>query len=243
MNALKNFINQRSQREILLFKILWIVGIFYVCFEYFAYPELMNSRAYKLSLNSCNQSKEIEQSLQRFNQTSLPYTQILSMIQSHIPTLTKIQSSDEKANYKITLEGKYEPNPFLALLYSIASPSLLITSFSLHSDGYFSLDLKNQKILSLPSFPLENLPFKNILQRFQTPSTPRSFVFYSLPRTKLSFSLEAIMNHKAKINGVWLKSGEMIEGYMLKNITPYGVILSKDFQTISLYLKERRILR
>lgn len=243
MNTLATFIGKRSQREILLFKLLWIIGLFYVCFEYFAYPYFLNFQAHKHSLQSLHNSQEVEEALIQFNQTSIPYTKLLSLLQSKAQTFTKIQSSNEKNNYEISLQGIGNPDLFFPLLHSISSPSLLIISFSLHSNGEFYLNLKDQKILHLqPASPI-NLSLKQILQKFQLTYTPNAFSFYTLPKPEPSLNLEAILNNKAKINGVWLRSGGEIKGHILQKITPHSVTLSKENRSIKLYLKEKRILQ
>lgn len=242
MNAIKAFINKRSKREILLFKLLWITCCFCVCFEYFAYPSFLRFQAHKYSLKTQYNSQEIEDFFTHFNQTSLPYTQLLSVIQNHSQTLTKIQSKNEKSNYEITLEGISNPQSFASLLHSIASPSLLISSLFIHSNGAFKLDLKNQKILSLSPITSTNLYPQEIFDKFTLPNLS-PLPLYTTPKPKLSLNLEAILNNKAKINGIWLKSGEELQGYILQTITPHSVTLHKDSHTFKLYLKEKRILQ
>ena len=245
MNILKNFIDKRSEREILLFKLLWIIGLFYVCFEHFAYPYFLNYKAYKHSLQSPHnsQEQEIEEALVYFNQTSIPYTKLISLIQSKTQTLTKIQSKNEKTNYEISLQGTSEPSSFFSLLCSISSPSLLITSFSLRSNGEFYLGLKDQKILLLQPASIATPPVEQIIQKFQSPDTPNPLSFYTLPNPNPSLNLEAVLNNRVKINGMWLKSGEEIEGYILQKITPHSATLFKDGHSIELHLKEKRILQ
>lgn len=240
MKILSSFINARSKREILLFKLLWVCGCFFVCFEYFIYPNFLNFQAYQNSKNlqSPYNTQEIEDFLIHFNATSLPFSKIQEMISAQ--SITESKQKNQECNYNF--EGLIQSDKFFSLLQSLSSPTLLVTSFSLNHQGNFSLSLKNQKISTLsPITPLLSSP-KDLFAKFTTPkfSAPK---FYTPPKPTITLTLEAIFNQKAKINGVWIKKQESIQGYILKEIHPSYILLQKDSQTLKLHLKEKRIFQ
>lgn len=240
MNALKSFINTRSKREIFLFKILWICGCFFVCFEYFIYPSILKFQAYKHSTTLKNpyDSQEIQEFFNHLNSTTLTSKEILEVIKNHTQSNLKLQD----CNPTLCFEGTIKPREFFPLLQALASPTLLIVSFSLDSQGNLSLTLKNQKISSLSAIsPLKSTP-KDLFDKFSLP-TLSSLSFYTPPKPKITLTLEAIFNQKAKINGVWIGLQESIQGYVLKEIDPHHILLQKDSQTLKLYLKEKRIFQ
>lgn len=240
MKILSSFINARSKREILLFKLLWVCGCFFVCFEYFIYPSFLNFQAYQNSKNlqSPHNTQEIEDFLTHFNATSLPFSKIQEMISSQSIT----ESKQENQEYNYNFDGVIQSDKFFSLLQTLSSPTLLITSFSLSHQGNFSLSLKNQKITTLsPINPLLSSP-KDLFTKFTTPkfNVPK---FYTPPKPTITLTLEAIFNQKAKINGAWIKKQESIQGYILKEIHPSYILLQKDSQTLKLHLKEKRIFQ
>lgn len=246
MNPLCRFINERSKREIFLFKILWLCCCFFVSFEYFAYPSFLKLQAYNHSkaLQSNLNPQEIQEFFTHFNSTSLPYVKIIEILQKNTDVISKIQSQDEKTNYEISLQGKTDSKQFFSLLKKLTSPALLVSSFSLDSTGEFSLSLKNQQIFSLsPPTPLQVLP-QQIFDKFSTPTeTNIHFVFFTPSQPRSTLVLEAIFNNKAKINGVWLKIGETIENHTLTEIYPHSVILHQDSHPLTLYLRQKRIFQ
>jgi len=54
-----------------------------------------------------------------------------------------------------------------------------------------------------------------------------------------TFSLNAIMNKRAYINGNWQKEGDVIEGYTLKYVGNKGVVLRKDNEIKKVFLQGR----
>lgn len=240
MKKLSSFINARSKREILLFKLLWVCGCFFVCFEYFIYPSFLNFQAYQNSKNlqSPYNTQEIEDFFTHFNTTSLPFSKIQEMISSQ--SITESKQENQECNYNF--EGVIQSDKFFSLLQTLSSPALLITSFSLSYQGNFSLSLKNQKITTLsPIAPLLSSP-KDLFAKFATLkfNAPK---FYTPPKPTITLTLEAIFNQKAKINGVWIKKQESVQDYILKEIHPSYILLQKDSQTLKLYLKEKRIFQ
>lgn len=243
MNLLTLFINKRSKREILLFKILWICCCFFICFEYFAYPSFLSFQAYKHSKNlkSVYDNKEIEDFLSYFNHTSTPHEKLLQTIQDNTLSIQEINNKDAK--HILFVQGTIHPTLFFPMLQKLSSPTLYIQSFSLDSTGDFSLTLKNQKITTLsPSTPLKASP-QEIFDKFSIPISSFAFNFYIPPKPQNVLILEAIFNQKAKINGLWIGLGENIQGYMLKEIHSHFITLEKDSKPLNLHLKEKRILQ
>lgn len=54
-----------------------------------------------------------------------------------------------------------------------------------------------------------------------------------------SFSLGAIINNKAHINGDWHKEGETIQRYTLEHVGTRGVVLTFEKNIVKLFLPER----
>ena len=54
-----------------------------------------------------------------------------------------------------------------------------------------------------------------------------------------NFSLGAIINNKAHINGDWHKEGETILGYALAHVGTKGVVLTFEKRIVKLFLPER----
>lgn len=246
MNPLNSFLNSRSKREIFLFKLLWICGCFFVCFEYFIYPSFLNHQIYENSKNlqSPYDAQEIEDFLTHFNTTSLSPSKIQEEIERSAQSLIESKQDFQDSSPTLSFKGVIQSDKFFSLLYTLSSPSLFISSLSLDAQGNFSLTLKTQKITALsPITPLTATP-KDILSRFShltSPLTP--LLFYTPPKPKISLTLEAIFNQKAKINGTWITKQESIQGYTLQEVHPHFILLTKDSQTLKLHLKEKRIFQ
>lgn len=58
--------------------------------------------------------------------------------------------------------------------------------------------------------------------------------------TEIVFSLGAIINDKAFINKVWLKSGDQLQGYTLDEIGEKSVRLVQDERKIEIFLKKSK---
>ena len=54
-----------------------------------------------------------------------------------------------------------------------------------------------------------------------------------------NFSLSAIINHQAYINGAWHNEGEKIEGYNLRFVGSRGVVLTYEKRIVKLFLPEK----
>ena len=60
------------------------------------------------------------------------------------------------------------------------------------------------------------------------------------PEERVQFSLSAIINGRAYINGVWVQPGESISGYLVEEIKPGEVLLKKEKREIRLFLPEQK---
>jgi len=60
------------------------------------------------------------------------------------------------------------------------------------------------------------------------------------PENRVQFTLSAIINGRAYINGVWVQPGESISGYLVEEIKPGEVLLKKEKREIRLFLPEQK---
>ena len=58
------------------------------------------------------------------------------------------------------------------------------------------------------------------------------------PERMVAFSLSAIINGEAYIDGRWVKEGDTIAGYSVKSVKPGEVLLEKNQREIRLFLPE-----
>ena len=69
-------------------------------------------------------------------------------------------------------------------------------------------------------------------------STPEAIIpVFKKPTPQ--FSLSAIVNNKAHINGDWLEEGGMVKGYKLAYVGTRGVVLTIKKDIVKLFLPER----
>lgn len=221
MSAIDAFLEKRSKREIGLLKLLWITLCFFICFEYFIYPSFLQHS----SKNPPSSYQEILDYHTTLSSKALNPEKILELIQSQSLSL----SQDDPLSFK----GEIEKEKLFSLLHSLASPSLLITSFSLNHKGEFNLKVKPQNLPSPSSLPPSSL--EEVQKRFAYPLPPTP-IFYT-PQKK-NLTLQAIFNQKAKINGKWLEKGERIEGCELKKITSSSALLVCECQEVILEIKK-----
>lgn len=221
MNMINAFLEKRSKREIWLLKLLWIALCFFICFEYFIYPSFLQ-HSFKTPPSNHQEILDYHATL---SSKALNPEGILELIQNQSLSL----SQDNPLSFK----GEIEKEKLFSLLHSLASPSLLITSFSLNHKGDFTLKVKPQNLLSPSSLPPSSL--EEIQKRFTypLPSTP---IFYTPQKKKLT--LQAIFNQKAKINGKWFEKGERIEGCELKKIISNSAFLICECQEVILEIKK-----
>lgn len=59
-------------------------------------------------------------------------------------------------------------------------------------------------------------------------------------KKKFSFSLTAVMNKSALINGKWYKTGEIVHGYKLSSVKPTSVVLKTKNKKLLLSTKASR---
>jgi len=53
---------------------------------------------------------------------------------------------------------------------------------------------------------------------------------------QVSFQLTAIVNNRVRINGQWLKVGDIIQGYTVETVEENRVVLKKSNRTVELFL-------
>ena len=56
----------------------------------------------------------------------------------------------------------------------------------------------------------------------------------------VQFTLDAIINKQAHINGVWIGKGQSIEGYTVTEVWPSEVLLKKGDREVRLFLPEKK---
>lgn len=224
MNRINAFLEKRSKREIWLLKFLWITLCFFICFEYFIYPSFLD---FKLSSKTPSSNhQEILDYHAQLSSKALDPNKILELVQSQSLSL----SQDKSLSFK----GKIQKEKFFPLLHSLASPSLLITSFSLNHKGDFTLKVKPQNLLSPSSLPSSSL--EEVQKRFAYP-IPYTPIFYAPQKKNPKLILQAVFNQKAKINGKWLERGEKIEGCELQKTTLRDAILFCNSHIIKLKIQ------
>lgn len=99
--------------------------------------------------------------------------------------------------------------------------------------------------------PNPSLSPKPVLQHIRQSLQKESLTFSFLnPSLKLAenptqpiLELEALLNQKAKINGKWLKKGERIKEYTLKEIQNNQVILKSKDALFQLRLKNKEVFK
>lgn len=94
---------------------------------------------------------------------------------------------------------------------------------------------KPRKSLDMRELGRVKDPF--VLEKVHT-STPEAIIpVFKKPTPK--FSLSAIVNDKAHINGDWHEEGGMIMGYELAHVGTRGVVLTIKKDIVKLFLPER----
>jgi len=60
------------------------------------------------------------------------------------------------------------------------------------------------------------------------------------PENTVQFSLSAIINGRAFLNGSWVREGDTVAGYRVEKIQPGEVLLKKEDREIRLFLPEQK---
>jgi hypothetical protein len=76
-------------------------------------------------------------------------------------------------------------------------------------------------------------PFAHVVQA-DSNATPMMVTMHE----SVVFKLGAIVNGKAHINGLWLKTGDQIQGYTVESVEDGKVVLKKLDRTRELYLPD-----
>lgn len=211
----EHFLNQRSEREMFLCKICFLLICFWIAWE------SGGERAFERYF----QNSSLEDTLQPT--PFLGYFEAQELITKSSNLINFSQSDISQNTFTLKTQGKIED--FFALLNTLKTyPTLKITAFFLDSKGEFSLTLQGENtqtyahtssILS-PSFSLKSPWSQEVVQ-----NSP--------------LLLEALLNQKAKINGRWIRIGEKISGYTLQAIQDNSVVLQNPNHTLTLHLRER----
>ena len=79
-------------------------------------------------------------------------------------------------------------------------------------------------------------PFVLVVSKPDTDSNTTTSPVVKMIESQASFDLSGIMNNRARINGRWLKVGDMIEGYRVETIDENHVLLKKGKRSVELFL-------
>ncbi len=60
------------------------------------------------------------------------------------------------------------------------------------------------------------------------------------PEKSVQFSLDAIINGRAHLNGTWVEKGQSIQGYTVEEIKPGEVLLKKEDREVHLFLPAKQ---
>lgn len=257
----EEFLSSKSKREKSLFALLLFVFMFYILHSAFL-DSLHNITNLQSTLTPLNlqSNTNLKQLYAQEQQLNTKLTALASTLQSQPPSssnllktiselitkhsLTLIHSSIQKLPelYTLQIETEGEFEDMINFTNSTLSlPLISITSFSINQNLKLSLTL-TPKSLSPPSSPPSN---EIILQTLQSQiSSPLTLSFdnpFSSEPTPIL--LEAIINQKAKINGIWLSQGQKILGHLIKSISSNSITLEKQGEIQILYLNTRKVFQ
>lgn len=215
---IEDFLHQRSLREIFLFKLCFVIVCIFIAWESGVEQA---SRRYFLHAPQ----EEIPTPLPH-----LSYFEAQDLITKASNLINFSQSDATQENYMLETRGKIEDKKFFSLLNTLKNyPALKISAFSLNKSGEFSLILHGDNLQTYAPPSLILTPSSTLLSPWKSASTQN-----------LHFVLEALLNQRAKINGIWIDLGEEISGYRLQDIQSDCVIL-KNHNEITLCFKEKTL--
>ena len=119
---------------------------------------------------------------------------------------------------------------------------MILTLLSSFSFGDVGTEGINRMIDSIkkprPGLPLEGLsleqsPFKPHMEEFNTTALVAEKVQEKV------FILNAIMNHRAYIDGKWYKKDDEIADYVLRFIGTKGVVMTREQSVMKLFLNKK----
>lgn len=256
MIRLENYLANKSPREKTLFALLIFVLMCYL-------TNLTEQVENILSLRSTFQSyakqpqtqflqeQELNTKLQNLTatlQSQIPSSSMLlktisQSLSSHSLTLTHSSIQKLQDSYTLHIKSQGEFENFIKLLNSIlATPTLSIQSLLIN---HLSIDLLlTPTPIAPPKFDISIDP-QTLLQTIENKlSSPKKLSLsnpFSTHTPKLI--LEAILNKKARINGIWISQGEKIFDYTLQKISTDFVVLQKLEEKQTLHLKSKRIFQ
>lgn len=217
IEKIKDYLYQRTPREILLAKATFISFCILIAWE------LGVDNAFK----SYFQPKHFEES-----PTAIPYLSYFNaqeLMTQYSSLISFSQSDSGSAYYTLKTQGKIQDDNFFSLLNTLKTyPAIKISEFSIDEKGNFSLTLygENAQTYAPPSTILPHLtPLTSPWKEEQASMTP--------------LVLQALLNEKVKINGQWLERGDKISGYTLQEIRKNSAILKDQNHTLTLQLKEK----
>lgn len=271
LQMLETFFDTRSKREKLLFFITLGLSVYFFIFHSYLSNSIEqitqlreNIRQSQIYLKS-NQTKNIAQELSKVQHIHTKLTELTQAINSqslrisatlekisdyallHKVAFWEVDTKDEDLNYEIFLSGNTSFENFFSFLDFVEKlPLIHIFSFEISKNGDFKLIIKNHQILSKLS-PDSSLSPDIVFQKIKQSMQKEELIFLNQNSHQIGVStqppleLEALLNKKAKINGIWLKEGENIEGYTLKKIQNNQVLLQSKGKNIKLQLRKKRI--
>ncbi|MCE3047774.1 hypothetical protein [Helicobacter kayseriensis] len=224
-------------------------------------------KEYKIALSSSQTSpithsfkeeerlhRKLQELIQVLNSQSLPWSTTLKQInnyaRNHKITLWSIDSQDEGRNYTLLISGNtsfYEIFSFLDFIEQL--PMIHIQSFDLFENGNFSITLKNHMIFPTDS-KHSNLNTSSVIASVRK-SLLKDQLSFDTPLSEdadsqnpeQNLQLEAIFNHRAKINGIWLQVNDTIGHFTLTSISPHSITLKSKNQEITLTLSKKSIFQ
>lgn len=214
---IENFLLQRSTREILLFKLCFLS----LCIL-FAWKTLIEEATQRFFSRTPSQESSLPLPFLGYFDSQELLTKTAKLINSS-------QSDISKESFTLKIQGKIQDDKLFSLLNTLKNyPTLQIDTLSFDIQENFSLTLSGENFQTyahssalLPTIAPLTSPWKKTLSAISP------------------LTLEALLNQKAKINGHWIKLGEQVSGYTLKEIQKDCIILQNTTGSLTLYLRER----
>ncbi|ANV98281.1 hypothetical protein BBW65_05475 [Helicobacter enhydrae] len=254
---LAQWLNTRSTREIYLLYIVFALILFYAIepmatsLHYKIEHTTQQIQALKLQTklekdfilslqNKSASPQNIQDSLKQEQALHQQILQKINALESHttsyhsllelFPSIQIIQSKIlENQSVKLLIKGNV--THFLQDLTHIQA--LIKLTQLQYTQERFEVELKLLQTLPIPQLPQ---------QLSYTPNEITDILSLQKHNTT-KLSLEAILNSRAKINGVWLSNGESIGEYTIQQITRSSVILTSKHHTITLKLHSKGIFK
>jgi hypothetical protein len=95
-------------------------------------------------------------------------------------------------------------------------------------------DIKSKRVGKIKDYNITSSPFVVV----QTEDNSSARVSMAIPETKAVFSLGAIVNKSAFIDGSWHKAGDVLNDFRVDTVSDDHVVLKKKNRTITLFFKK-----